>query len=212
MKQKKSPFIVPDGADRVLLHACCAPCSSAILEWMLAHGLHPTLIFCNPNIFPLEEYTKRKAELQRHALRLGVPFTDADYDHAAWRQRVRGLEHEPERGARCQMCFAVRLETVARYAHEHDFPVFTTTLASSRWKSLEQITAAGEAAAARCPGLTFWAQNWRKGGLSDRRNALIKEYNFYNQNYCGCEFSIRPESQNPSSNEQSERTESQLNA
>jgi len=76
----------------------------------------------------------------------------------------------------------------------------------------KQITAAGEAAAARYPGLTFWAQNWRKGGLSDRRNALIKEYNFYNQNYCGCEFSIRPESQNPSSNEQSERTESQLNA
>ena len=103
------------------------------------------------------------------------------------------------------MCFAVRLETVARYAHEHDFPVFTTTLASSRWKSLEQITAAGEAAAARYPGLTFWAQNWRKGGLSDRRNALIKEYNFYNQNYCGCEFSIRPESQNPTPNGQSER-------
>lgn len=205
MKQKKNPFVVPEGADHVLLHACCAPCSSAILEWMLTHELHPTLIFCNPNIFPLEEYTKRKAELQRHALRLGVPFTDVDYDHAAWRLRVRGLEYEPERGARCQMCFTVRLETVARYAHEHDFPVFTTTLASSRWKSLEQITTAGEAAAAHYPGLTFWAQNWRKGGLSDRRNALIKEYNFYNQNYCGCEFSIRQESQPPSSNEQAER-------
>ena len=183
MKQKKSPFNVPEGTDRVLLHACCAPCSSAILEWMLAQGMHPTLIFCNPNIYPLAEYDKRKAELQRHALRLGVPFTDADYDHAAWRLRIRGLEHEPERGARCQMCFRLRLETVARYAHEHDYHVFTT--------------AAGEAAAAPYPDLTFWAQNWRKGGLSDRRNALIKEYNFYNQTYCGCEFSIRQEGGEP---------------
>ena len=193
MKQKRSPFLIPAGADRLLLHACCAPCSSAILEWMQARELRPTLFFCNPNIFPFEEYTKRKAELMRHAERLGVPFTDADYDHAAWQQRIRGLEHEPERGARCLCCFRVRLEMAARYAHEHGFRVFTTTLASSRWKSLAQITTAGEAAAARYPGLTFWAQNWRKGGLSDRRRALIKEYDFYNQTYCGCEFSIRRE-------------------
>jgi predicted adenine nucleotide alpha hydrolase (AANH) superfamily ATPase len=80
-----------------------------------------------------------------------------------------------------------------RYAHEHGFPVITTTLASSRWKSLEQIEEAGRYATAPYPDVTYWEQNWRKGGLSERRIAIIKEYNFYNQQYCGCEFSMRKE-------------------
>lgn len=196
MKQSKSVFHIPEGADNILLHACCAPCSSAILEWMIDAGLHPTLYFCNPNIFPQEEYIRRKMELIRHAERIGVPFADADYDHKAWLEEVKGLEHEPERGKRCAQCFVVRLRHVAKYAHEHGFGVFTTTLASSRWKDLTQITHAGEAAAAAYPGLTFWAQNWRKGGLSERRNAIIKTYDFYNQTYCGCEFSIRKQETN----------------
>ena len=73
------------------------------------------------------------------------------------------------------------------------FPVITTTLASSRWKSLEQINEAGQYATASYPDVTYWEQNWRKGGLSERRIAIIKEYNFYNQQYCGCEFSMRKE-------------------
>ncbi len=158
---------------------------------MLAQGLRPTVFFCNPNIFPLEEYMRRKAELVRHAERLGVPFADADYDHAEWLERLRGLEDEPERGRRCALCFTVRLQRTAQYAHTNGFQVFTTTLASSRWKSLAQIVAAGQQAASLYPELTFWAQNWRKGGLSERRSALVESHGFYNQTYCGCEFSLR---------------------
>mgnify|MGYP000644718369 CR=1 FL=1 len=91
---------------------------------------------------------------------------------------MQGLEHEPERGSRCLKCFTLRLTETARYASEHGFSVFTTTLASSRWKSLEQINEAGRRAAALYPDTLFWEQNWRKGGLSERRIAIIKEYNF----------------------------------
>ena len=89
---------------------------------------------------------------------------------------MQGLEHEPERGSRCLKCFTLRLTETARYASEHGFSVFTTTLASSRWKSLEQINEAGCRAAALYPGTLFWEQNWRKGGLQERRNQLLKEY------------------------------------
>ena len=103
----------------------------------------------------------------------------------------RDWKTKPERGSRCLKCFTLRLTETARYASEHNFQVFTTTLASSRWKNLEQINEAGRRAASFYPGTIFWEQNWRKGGLQDRRNQLLKEYDFYNQLYCGCEFSMK---------------------
>ena len=189
---KKSAIQLPeDGCSEVLLHACCAPCSSAIVEWMLQNGVRPTIFYYNPNIFPLEEYEIRKEESKRHAESLGLTWIDGDYDHAAWRCGVNGLEDEPERGSRCLQCFTLRLTVAAQKAQELGLKYFTTTLASSRWKSIEQITAAGLEAEQAVPGTMFWAQNWRKGGLSDRRNQLLREYGFYNQQYCGCEFSMR---------------------
>ena len=173
----------------ILLHSCCAPCSSAVVEYLLAKGERPTLFYYNPNIFPDEEYLKRKAECIRYAQLLGLSFVDTDYDHARWLEAVRGLEGEPERGARCLQCFKLRLTVTAMYAADNGFDVFATTLASSRWKDINQINEAGFYAAAFFPSLTFLAQNWRKGGLSERRNELIRQYNFYNQPYCGCEFS-----------------------
>ena len=104
---------------------------------------------------------------------------------------MHGLEDQPERGSRCLECFTLRLTETARYASGHGFSLFTTTLASSRWKSLDQINQAGRRAAALYPGTLFWEQNWRKGGLQERRNQLLREYAFYNQQYCGCEFSMR---------------------
>lgn len=184
---------VPGGATRVLLHCCCAPCSSAIIECMLANGIRPTLFYCNPNIYPRQEYEVRKEEASRFALANGLDFVDADYDHPQWLASMTGLEGEPERGGRCLKCFLLRLTETARYAASHGFEVFTTTLASSRWKSLEQINEAGRRASALFPSTCFWEQNWRKGGLQERRNQLLKEYGFYNQQYCGCEFSIRPD-------------------
>lgn len=183
---------VPEGADRVLLHACCAPCSAAIVEWLLQHDVEPVLYYCNPNIYPLEEYLKRKDECTRFAALHGLEVVEADYDHAAWLATVRGLEHEPERGNRCACCFRLRLASAARYAHDHGMRVVATTLASSRWKNLDQVNAVGREAAAHFPDVTFWAQNWRKGGLQERRNELLRRYAFYNQPYCGCEFSFRP--------------------
>lgn len=186
--------------EKVLLHTCCAPCSSAIIEWMLANGWQPTIYYCNPNIYPEEEYRIRKDECTRYAQALGLEIVDDDYDHEAWLSSVKGMEDEPERGPRCLQCFRYRLLRSARYALEHGYTIMTTTLASSRWKSLEQIDAAGHWAVEKAiaehdgdssPKLEWWEKNWRKGGLQQRRQEIIKEYGFYNQLYCGCEFSMR---------------------
>lgn len=205
---KQSAIIVPEGCSKVLLHACCAPCSSAIVEWLLVHQIEPVIYYFNPNIYPREEYEIRKTESKRHAESLGVQWIDDEQSaqgpeqwkaqHCLWLEGIKGLEHEPERGKRCEACFYQRLLAAARKAQELGIPFFATTLASSRWKNLEQVNAAGLKAAEvvqrddlQCTKVQFWAQNWRKDGLQDRRNQLLKEYNFYNQLYCGCEFSRR---------------------
>ena len=182
------------------------------------------IYYCNPNIYPREEYEIRKEECTRYAQALGLDIVDADYDHETWLAAVKGLEAEPERGGRCLKCFKLRLLRTAEYAAEHGIRVITSTLASSRWKSLEQINEAGTwaceqierrfsavpLASARCSACSseavsdsrrevdifpiispiYWAYNWKKGGLQERRLQIIKEYDFYNQRYCGCEFSM----------------------
>ena len=180
---------------KVLLHTCCAPCSSAIIECLLLNGIRPTIYYCNPNIFPKEEYEIRKDECTRYAQALGLDIVDADYDHEKWLETVKGLENEPERGGRCLKCFKYRLFRTAEYAAANGFKVITTTLASSRWKSLEQINEAGQWACRQIcdqmpnASVVWWDRNWRKGGLQERRLQILKEYDFYNQLYCGCEFS-----------------------
>ena len=158
---------------------------------MLQNDYRPTIFYFNPNIFPQTEYVIRKNECKRYAQNLGLTMIDGDYDHANWRETVKGLEMEPERGVRCQVCFDMRLKETARIAAERGIRLFTTTLASSRWKDLMQIEKAGRAAQALYPTTEFWDKNWRKGGLQQRRNELLKANDFYNQLYCGCEFSMR---------------------
>ncbi len=199
VKKRTDIIQAPMGETKVLLHTCCAPCSSAIIECMLQNGLTPVIYYCNPNIFPEEEYEIRKNECTRYAEALGLEIVDADYDHEDWLEYVRGLENEPERGGRCLRCFKLRLLRTAEYARSRGIKVITTTLASSRWKSLEQINEAGEwactktngASEGETPDVIWWDRNWRKGGLQERRLQIIREYDFYNQQYCGCEFSIR---------------------
>lgn len=182
---------VPGNATRILLHACCAPCSSAIVECLMERGIRPVIFYSNSNIFPLEEYEHRLNEVLRYAREWGLEIVADTYDHDNWCDgAAKGLEAEPERGGRCLQCFRYRLLRAARYAAENGFEVLTTTLASSRWKSLEQVNAAGEWACTQVEGVSWWPQNWRKGGLQERRNQIIKEQNFYNQRYCGCEFSM----------------------
>ena len=189
MKKKGFAIEAPMGETTVLLHTCCAPCSSAIIEAMLANGITPVIYYCNPNIYPHEEYEIRKNECTRYAQSLGLEIVDADYDHENWLEAVKGLESEPERGGRCLKCFKLRLLRTAEYAQSRGIKAITTTLASSRWKSLDQINEAGRWACLD-KDVIWWDQNWRKGGLQERRLQIIKEYDFYNQLYCGCEFSI----------------------
>ena len=213
MGKKKDKIQAPMGETKVLLHTCCAPCSSAIIEAMLKNGITPVIYYCNPNIYPYDEYLIRKNECTRYAESLGLEIIDDDYDHEGWLQAVKGMENEPERGGRCLKCFKIRLLRTAEYAASHGMKVITTTLASSRWKSLDQINEAGQWACKEVAGglstplemtegelemtptPVWWDQNWRKGGLQERRLQIIKEYDFYNQLYCGCEFSMRKEDQ-----------------
>ncbi|NDV66270.1 epoxyqueuosine reductase QueH [Bacteroides sp. 224] len=177
--------------EKVLLHCCCAPCSAPIMEWMLNNNISPTLFYFNPNIFPSEEYLKRKEECIAYAQAQGIDFIDGDYNHADWLAKVAGLEDQPERGTRCLECFKIRLKATAILATEKGFSLFTTTLAGSRWKSFTQIVEAGNWAASLVTGVQFWEKDWKKGGLTERRKILLQENQFYNQQYCGCEFSIR---------------------
>ena len=193
---------VPGGGSDVLLHSCCAPCSGAVLECLLASGIRPTVFFSNSNIVPREEYELRRAELERYCRSLGVEMVDDEYDHEAWlafvlerdagapAERQAALAAAPERAGRCLNCFKFRLKRAAEFATKRGIPVLTTTLASSRWKSLEQVAEAGAWACNERSSVLFWPQNWRKGGLQERRGQIICEQNFYNQTFCGCEFSI----------------------
>ena len=179
----------PQGARKVLLHTCCAPCSSAIVECLVRNGITPVIFYSNDNIYPREEFDKRQGECLRYATSLGLDVIEDPYDHERWLPLAQGLEDAPERGARCLECFRYRLLRAARYAAEHGFSVLTTTLASSRWKDLSQVNEAGRWACAQVEGVTWWDRNWRKEGLQERRSEIIKEMDFYNQTWCGCEFS-----------------------
>ena len=175
---------------KLLLHACCAPCSGAIIEALVKEGIKPTVFWSNSNIYDKEEYQKRRAELLRYAKLFDLAVIDDDYEHSCWQKSVAaGREKAPERGERCLECFRFRLERAARYASENGFDTLATTLASSRWKSLEQVNEAGEWACSQVHGVNWWGRNWRKGGLQPRRNEILKEQNFYTQTFCGCEYS-----------------------
>ncbi|BAN98094.1 hypothetical protein E05_33280 [Plautia stali symbiont] len=188
---QRQPLPLPNGHNKVLLHSCCAPCTGEVMEAMLASGIDYTIFFYNPNIHPLKEYELRKEENIRFAEQFGVPFVDADYDKDNWFERARGMEWEPERGVRCTMCFDMRFERTALYAHEHGFPVITSSLGISRWKNMQQINDCGVRAAARYPDMLYWEFNWRKGGGSSRMIEISKRERFYQQEYCGCIYSLR---------------------
>ena len=181
----------PFAEKKVLLHSCCAPCEGEVLETLLESEITPTVFFYNPNIHPKREYEIRKSEDKRFCDKLKVEHVDVDYDVMNWFDRVKGLEWEPERGARCTQCFDMRFERTALYAFENDFRVFSSSLGISRWKNMKQISGCGERAAARYENLTYWTYNWRKSGGSQRMIEISKREGFYQQEYCGCVFSLR---------------------
>jgi predicted adenine nucleotide alpha hydrolase (AANH) superfamily ATPase len=165
------------------------------MEALLASEIDYTIFFYNPNIHPHKEYEIRKQENIRFAEKYNIPFVDADYDKENWFERVKGLEDTPERGERCTVCFDMRFERTALYAHEHGFKVFTSSLGISRWKDMNQINGSGIRAAQRYPEIQYWTQNWRKGGGSQRMIEISKREEFYQQEYCGCAYSLRDSNQ-----------------
>lgn len=192
MPRKQQPaFETPGGEKKILLHSCCAPCSGPVIEKMHESGLELTIFFYNPNIHPKREYEIRKDENIRYAEKLGIPFVDADYDADNWFERTRGMEWIPERGERCSVCFDMRFVRTAHYASENGFRVITSSLGISRWKDMDQINRCGREAAKLFPNMTYWEYNWRKQGGSARMIELAKEETFYQQQYCGCVYSLR---------------------
>jgi len=187
---------VPQGEKKVLLHSCCAPCSGDVMAELKRSQIRYTILFYNPNIHPAREYEIRKTENKRFADKLEVPFVDLDYDKDNWFSKIKGYEKEPERGYRCTLCFDMRFERSALYASENGFKVFSSTLGTSRWKNIHQINGCGTRAANRYQNLIYWTFNWRKGGGSDRMIEISKNEKFYQQEYCGCVYSLRDTNKN----------------
>ena len=190
-KYNRPKLETPNGESSLLLHSCCAPCAGEIMEAVAASEIKTTVYFYNPNIHPIQEYELRKDENKRYCQKLGFNFIDADYDKDNWFKRIKGLENETERGERCTKCFDMRFERSALYAHENNFSLFATTLGISRWKDLDQVNNSGLRAADRYSDLNYWGFNWRKAGGSPRMIEISKREEFYQQEYCGCIYSLR---------------------
>jgi len=187
---KRPKLSTPNGEKKLLLHSCCAPCAGEVMEALAASDIDTTIFFYNPNIHPIEEYEIRKNENIRFAKNLGMPIIDADYDRDEWFERTKGQENEPERGERCSNCFDMRFERTAQYAADNDFDLISSTLGISRWKDMEQINASGARSSASY-NIPYWDFNWRKKGGSSRMLELSKREGFYQQEYCGCVYSLR---------------------
>jgi hypothetical protein len=180
----------PNGEKKLLLHSCCAPCAGEIMEALAASEIDTTIYFYNPNIHPFDEYELRKEENIRFAEKLRMPIIDADYDRDEWFSRTKGQENEPERGARCTTCFDMRFQKTAKFASENNFDIISSTLGISRWKDMKQINDSG-ARSSELHDLPYWDFNWRKQGGSSRMLDISKKENFYQQEYCGCVYSLR---------------------
>lgn len=174
---------------KFLLHTCCAPCSIAIID-ELKSQYDFTVFFYNPNIHPQEEYLKRKKEVVRVCEEWGVPRIDMDYEVDKWQETVKGLEQEPEGGARCSKCFSLRLEKTAQYAAENGFGLYSTSLTSGRNKKADIIFPLGEFFGIKY-GVQFLAEDWKKGGREEKGGHMVKEQGIYRQKYCGCIYSLK---------------------
>ena len=183
---------IPEGeAPRLLLHSCCAPCSSYCLEY-LAQYFRITLLYYNPNISPREEFEKRTEELQRLVSRLPMKYPAQvvvpEYRPEEFYNAVKGMEHLPEGGERCLVCFRLRLEKAAQYAAENGFDYFCTTLTISPMKNAAALNEISVELSRIYPVKPLPSDFKKKGGYL-RSIELSREYGLYRQNYCGCVFS-----------------------
>ena len=190
-KELESVLSTLTGTPRLLLHSCCAPCSSYVLEY-LSQYFAITVLYYNPNISPKEEYELRKAEqirlIQEGNWKNPVTFLDCDWDNDAFSAISDGLESAPEGGVRCFACYRLRLEAAAKAAKEGNFDYFTTTLSISPLKNAEKLNAIGEELAA-IYGVKHLPADFKKKEGYKRSIELSRLYHLYRQNYCGCIYS-----------------------
>ena len=178
---------VKDIRPKLLLHSCCAPCSSYVITY-LAQAFDITVFYYNPNISPREEYEKRKAEQLRLIKQLGVSFLDSEYEGEAFTAAAKGLEDEPERGARCKECFLLRLAKTAQAAKEGGYDWFCTTLSVSPLKSAPLLNQIGQTVGGKWD-VAFLPSDFKKKGGYLQSIELSRTYELYRQDYCGCVFS-----------------------
>ena len=173
----------------LLLHVCCAPCSSYVLTY-LSEYFDITVLYYNPNISPIEEYNKRLNEEKRLIKELdkGIKIMECNYDYETFKEMSKGLEDEPEGGARCIKCYTLRLEETARLALKNKFDYFTTTLTISPLKDSQKLNQIG-AYLEKKYGIKYLYSDFKKKEGYKTSIILSKKYNLYRQNYCGCEYS-----------------------
>lgn len=168
---------------KLLLHVCCGPCSTACIE-KLIEKYSITLFFSNSNIFPEEEYEKRKKELIKVANHFNIKVVEDEYSHSEWLEHIKGLENEKENGKRCEKCFAFNFQKVLKFMEGKDFDYFTTTLTVSPYKDSMKIFKIGKDLSSK-----FLEEDFKKKDGYKKSIELSKELNLYRQDYCGCEFS-----------------------
>ena len=181
-----------DRAPKLLLQACCAPCSSYVLE-LLSNYFQITILYYNPNIYPFSEYEKRLGEV-RKLIKLingknSINIMEVDYDSTSFDSISKGLENEKEGGIRCHKCYYLRMKKTAKLAKEYNYDFFTTTLSISPYKNAQVLNRIGEVLEEKYHVRYLYADFKKKEGYK-RSIELSKQFNLYRQEYCGCKYSI----------------------
>lgn len=180
-----------DNPQKLLLHACCAPCSSYVLE-LLSEYFDITLFYYNPNIYPVDEFEKRRDELSEYyqniAYKHNIDMVSVDHDANEFYNYIKGNETEPEGGKRCFLCYRQRMERASIYAKENGYDYFTTVLSISPHKNANEINKIGSELEGKY-GVKFLYADFKKNSGFKRSTELSAKYNLYRQDYCGCKFS-----------------------
>ncbi len=179
-----------DYKPKLLLHSCCAPCSSYVITYLYDY-FDITILYYNPNIYPYEEYKKRKDEQIRLISNFkGVKIIDCDYDNDVYNEVIKGLENEPERGSRCTKCFYLRLDKTGEIAKKNNFEYFGTTLTVSPYKNARLLNEIGEVISKKYD-IKWLYSDFKKNDGYKKSIELSKKYDLYRQDYCGCIYSKR---------------------
>ncbi len=180
-----------DDRKKLLLHSCCAPCSSYVIS-CLTNYFDISILYYNPNIYPYEEYLKRKEEQIRFINEIDsknkIDIIDCDYDNDKYENLIKGLEFEPERGKRCEVCYLMRMEKTAKVAKENNYDYFCTTLSVSPYKNAKLINTIGENLSQKY-NINWLYSDFKKKDGYKKSILLSQKYNLYKQNYCGCIYS-----------------------